>query len=308
MTSAASFSPVRLTIPQPVQPFRAKPFLEALNATVQRFPSLTEEVLAEEGKRVSGGLSQLALGGATVPADLQFRSWVDEWLQSGRTENGGEDSGNRGFLRTGDIPEVVRKYTTSKMSLVAIGNSLKPWLPESAEMETATIQTGKAKATPNPLKTFWTSTDDYAAQLVLFLLSPFRFQLAQCSKCRIYFELPDRHKSYKSGTKCSVCRRGSRIEQAAKITADSRTSAALKLHQLVAKRFQKKITANPEWFKDAALAEEIVLYLNAQIRKDQHLLTIYSTPPRNGITKKWLNWEKNQMGIATQLRTLKRAA
>jgi hypothetical protein len=107
--------------------------------------------------------------------------------------------------------------------------------------------------------------------------------------------------SYKLGTKCVHCRRGLRLEEAPKMTAVSRSSAVRKLHVLAAKRYQQKITATTQWFNDKALAEDVVRYLNVQIKKDEHLSTTYFAPPRNGITQKWLSRGKNREGIEAAL-------
>jgi hypothetical protein len=69
------------------------------------------------------------------------------------------------------------------------------------------------------------------------------------------------------------------------------------LYSLAAERFSKRITKEPNWHRDQSLKKAIIRYLNAQIERNEGLSAIYHSGRRQGITLKWLGWQKHQRAI-----------
>jgi hypothetical protein len=213
-----------------------------------------------------------------VYASVALRAWVDEWLNSGRTPEGVEDARERSFnFAPHNVGQAADDFT-------------KRWKIRLAPSS----QRIKLKVEPDPL--FRHSHEDRATErLILFLLSDLRFKLAKCriESCGQYFILNHWKRTYKRGTLCATCQRLRSLQSAAQSTAEARHRAEEKLYELAAKRFGRRLQSNDNWAQDAALNEQMIEYLNSEIKANAELSKVY---PKD-ITKKWLGWEKNQMSI-----------
>jgi hypothetical protein len=128
---------------------------------------------------------------------------------------------------------------------------------------------------------------------VHFCLSSWRLRLAKCKRCGHYFWLKHWNRHYKRGTACSTCTRSRSMESAMLSTSKAREQAGRELYQRAARRFGKRIAEQPNWYRDSKVRAEMVGFLNEQIAKSHHLLSVY----RRQLTGKWLSWPKNRDGI-----------
>jgi hypothetical protein len=83
------------------------------------------------------------------------------------------------------------------------------------------------------------------------------------------------------------------MESAMLSTSKAREQAGRELYQRAARRFGKRIAEQPNWYRDSKVRAEMVGFLNEQIAKSHHLLSVY----RRQLTGKWLSWPKNRDGI-----------
>jgi hypothetical protein len=226
-----------------------------------------------------------------------LRGWVDEWLDSGKNNYGGEDPRERNFKKDSGVGLAAYEFSKQgKIRLLPDSSSLALWLAESDKEPTGHFY---------PLIGSPPQSAEYAKEkLVFFLLSDLRFKLAKCRKdsCGKYFVLKHWNRLYKRGTVCESCQRSRSLESAVNATAESRRKAGNTLHQLAAKKFIRQILVAPDWPIDGKLKERIVLYLNSEIKRTDSLKAIY----RDGITGRWLANAKNWNPIVSEARKLNR--
>jgi hypothetical protein len=230
-------------------------------------PALDRDRFIDLLNGVDGGLS------ATLTR------WVDEWLDSGRTQEGVDDPRTRDFKRAHNVDQAAYEFTDrQKVWFMGGSQNLELWLRQP----------------------FLEPEDLAREQLVLFLLSNLRFKLAKCRRegCGQYFVLKHWKRTYRRGTVCGSCQRSRSLESAAQATAEDRRAAQEKLYTLAAKRFRSRLRSNDNWAQDAALNEQLIEYLNSMINASAELSRVY----RAGVTKKWLGWAKNRLGIETAVR------
>jgi hypothetical protein len=213
-----------------------------------------------------------------------MRSYVDEWLDSGRAADGVETPWKRNLHVTQGAREAISSFSAVK------GNkfSFKP-ISDGVQLE--------FEDWPLPALKYPHNTPRGEANwlFTLFMMSDLRFTLAKCKKaaCGCYFELKQRNRTYKRGTYCSNCRRVPSLESAKRRTGETRADAAQALYRLVAKRFARRIRANEKWHDHVGLKSAIVGHLNREIERREGLRRVYP----HGVTAKWLAWDKNRKGI-----------
>jgi hypothetical protein len=213
-----------------------------------------------------------------------LRGWVDEWLDSGKDNNGVEDPRERNFEKARGTASAASE--PKKICLVGRGNSLSPWFDTYDNEPTGSLYSLSGQ----PPR----STEYAREQLVFFLLSNVRFRLAKCRKdhCGTYFLLKHWNRQYKGGTLCDSCKRSRSEESAIKATAEVRDHAKAELHEFAAKKFAKQIRGTPRWHQQKELKGRIASFLNAKIERSESLRAVY----KSGITGKWVarseNWKK----------------
>jgi hypothetical protein len=224
-----------------------------------------------------------------------LRGWVDEWLDSGFSQDGAEHPRNRrlGKASNGGAAKAAFDYSQGKMSLLPDGEGdLALWLDEPDRPKFSYI---------------FTLHDSYAQRfLVFFLLSDLRHTLAKCrdKDCGRYFILKRWNQTYSRGTKCDVHQRASSLESAKKATSADRLNAETALYGLAAKRFTKVIQSNQNWHKDPKVKTMVAVYLNDRISRSAELAAVYLSGGRKGITSKWTAWAKNWQGIEKALKAI----
>lgn len=245
-------------------PFSAEKFLATLNG------ELTEDFLF-----------------FTEQARALLLSIVDAWLNTGRRPDGPEDPRERDFSKAPEASNAVLRGGAVKLK--AVGNSIsvrfRSHLPESAhELE---------RDSRRP----WTERErDMADRLfTLCCLSGFHLKVAQCCRCRRYFDLKHWNREYKRGTACPAC---ARVRSGVLSTAKARDCAEAELYRLTAQRFASRIAKTRGWSQDQKLRTAIVEFLNDRIQGNESLMSVYP----HGVTGKWLSWAKNRSGIETALK------
>ncbi len=220
-----------------------------------------------------------------------LRVWVDEWLDSGKSEDGADDPRKRNFEKADGASLAAYKYSKGRrISLLGRSGDLGIWFDPYKE-------------DPKSLSPYFgpTSEDIAREKLVFFLLSDLRYKLAKCRKaeCGRYFLLKHWKRSYRRGTVCDTCQRVRSLESAVKATANNRLMAKKVLYKLVTNKFASQILNTPDWYRNAELKEAIVNYLNTCIKRSDSLRALYWSGPRKGVTGKWLANSKNWKEIET---------
>lgn len=251
-----------------------------------RFLDLLNEPQASPNPVPSMSLFPQFLSPPRVSAIL--REWVDEWIDSARDSDGVEKPAERKFREDGKIEQVVYDYSQrNRICLFAKSQGLELWFK-------------RYEVTDGRPRLLGVRNEDIAREnLVFLLLSDLRFKLAKCRRdgCGKYFALNHWKRTYKRGTFCSECQRARSQESAVRATAGERNEAEWMLSRLAARKFAKRIAANPNWHQDANLRTALVKYLNARIERVDLLRSVYKSGNRNGITTKWLSHAKNWNAI-----------
>jgi|GEM_PF-4577100 len=218
----------------------------------------------------------------TLPSTGEvLRSWIDEWLDSGLTNNGDEPRTRNLDKAEGATLAAYEFSKRGRIVLLPHGDSLGIWIPMYGPEPTSTL-----RPSSGPLP------EDYAREhLVFFLLSELRFKLAKCRKidCGKYFLLTHTNRLYKRGTLCSECGRSRSLESAKDATAAARKSLRAELWLRAAKRFSKRITGDLHWYRDDGLKQTMSAYLNSSFGDSEPFNAAYP----NGITGKWIANPKN---------------
>lgn len=210
-----------------------------------------------------------------------LRSWMDQWLASGKASDG-DDPSRRNFEDAQSVGVAAYEYSKrGKIVLLGSGASLHPWIQPNDKTRSGRL---RPLLGPSP-------SDRASEQLVFFLLSPVRFRLAKCSNesCGTYFLLNQWNRLYKRGTFCEDCKRNRSQESAKAATAKDRKDVKLALQIGVAKRFGKQISRNPLWYRDENLKSKIAEFLNAKFGDRELVRAAYP----KGITGKWVANAKN---------------
>ena len=210
-----------------------------------------------------------------------LRTWIDEWVDSGKTNNGDEPR-TRSLEKAKNAANAAYEFSKrGRILLLPDGNSLGLWI---ATYDPEPISTLRPLVGPRP--------EDYAREhLVFFLLSELRYRLAKCRSkdCGKYFLLTHTNRLYKRGTLCESCQRRRSQDSAKASTANERKDLRLALHIEAARRFGKQIRANAYWYENDAIKTKITGVLNAKFGEKVPFRTAYP----NGITGKWLANAKN---------------
>ncbi|HZL29277.1 MAG TPA: hypothetical protein VFC39_22315 [Acidobacteriaceae bacterium] len=253
------------------QEFDVDEFLELLNHREPKRPTIPLSTTGMAGLKYT-----------PLPTTGEIlRTWVDEWLDSGRADDG-DDPLRRNFTVAVNAAQAAYQYSDwRKIHLIGYGGTLRPVLNRYEKEPSAELR---------PL--VGPRREDYAReQLVFFLLSPVRFSLAQCRKkeCGAYFLLNQWNRLYPHGTLCEDCKRKRSQESAKDATAREREAVRVALHGAAAKRFRKEVTSNPLWYRAEAQKKKVADFLNAKFDGDESFRVAYP----NGITGKWVANVKN---------------
>ena len=273
-----------MTKPVPIQPLRTsqtldqEKFLELLN-----FRDATPPIHGGGPQRVAWAMSaQASIAG-------HLRAWIDEWLESGRANNGSETPTNRTFELAQKASEAANSY--SKMGrgrLLGVQNRLELWFDLYGENKVSVG--GFSRIAPR-------AETIAAEKLVMFLLSELRNRLAKCRnrECGRYFVLSHWNRTYRKGTFCAECQRERSLKSAAKATAAERSTAEGELRRMAATHFRAQIVGNANWHKDAKMKDQISRYLTARIGRSASLSRAYPA----GVSGKWVARHSNWSALET---------
>ncbi len=245
------------------------------------------------------------LNGAAIAASdwRELREWVDEWLATGRVADGSEDPRGRHLSDASLAGRAVRALTYRHMALFLVGDHLAAFVPtdkEQAKVMAGVYDTPVDPRQPWKTAVFFGATQLSAAHFTLFMLSPFRFQLARCVRpeCARYFMLGQWNRMYPKGTLCNDCKRDRSLQSATDATVESRSEARKALCKSLIP-LRDRILSNPEWFTDPALKPDMLTCLNKEWAATPTLSAHYPKP----LTTKWFGHKPNQQGVREALAT-----
>jgi hypothetical protein len=218
----------------------------------------------------------------------RLRLYVNELLATGIGSNGEECSLNRDLTKAPNASKAIERVSDGRameLKVAREGVSVRFFAepPLSIREMGRTFESAqRAEETADRL-------------FAMCCLSGWHQRLAQCRRpeCGHYFELKHWNRVYKRGTVCPGCTRIRSLETAAASTSEARDQAQRELWGLAAKRFGKRITKDPDWYRNPAVRTGIVSFLNKQIEGSTSMRAVY---PR-GVTGKWLSWSKNRVSI-----------
>jgi hypothetical protein len=278
----ASYHKSVVTEPNPIAVMLgAKPGRKAPLEPIKMFQEFDVDEFLEilNRKQWEHRLLTIAMAGTSTTEIL--RSWVDEWLDSGKAEDG-DDPRRRNFEAAEKAANAAFEFASGRrIGLIGYKGNLEPVIRKYEKTPPGTLRPlGGPRA------------EDYAReQLVFFLLSPVRFGLAKCRTvdCGAYFLLEQWNRIYPNGTLCKDCKRKRSQESAKAATARERSDVKLALQIGVASRFGKRIRRNPLWYRDETLKGQIAEFLNAKFGDREVVRAAYP----KGITGKWVANAKN---------------
>ncbi len=218
--------------------------------------------------------------------NVQLRIFVDDWLSTGVKHDGVENPRERNLQMTHFARQAIHRFANNTPLHLAVGR------------EGISIQLPSEPSVPL-LRSPEQKGAEAARMFSLLCLSSWRMRLAKCRRveCGLYFLLKHPNRIYKSGTRCPDCTRKTSLLSAQESTKAHRLDGEAMLYKVAAARFSKQITRCPDWYKDSGVVSEIIGQLNREIEKRATLKSLYP----NGLTQKWLSWQKNREGIMQTL-------
>lgn len=232
----------------------------------------------------SGGFPDINQTARTYTRTL--RAYVDLWLATGRTGEGVETAADRQL--TGEIKEVVeRVFRHDHTVLIATGNGYIASVMPPGNIET----TGGERAA--------------GEMLAAMLFDGWRLKIAKCVQCEMYFLLQHPKRPYKNGTVCARadCQSKQKNKRATNYMRDGRQAAKKELYKLAAKKFGKRILAEPNWHTRRRMKNAIVDYLRREIDSTPSLKRCYPS----GVAVNWLALSEHQVAIERIARELAEA-
>jgi hypothetical protein len=237
-----------------------------LPSTPQSRWTWPETVSHNQGKKVLAAM-----------VSSRLRTLVDEWLETGRNEEGESPTRRNIELTRSAVMEVVD--FTSKYH-----PQFFPGFDSSFMYPLGDHKAGNV----------FEARDLEATRLfVNFVITDWKQSLCKCrySKCGVYFIPKKLRATYPHGTFCK--REHQRDMSALAATKARRSNAKSNLMKLAAQWIAARGPDSAGWQHDGALKDQIAKYLSAQMSRKRNLCS-----GRDQVTKSWVTWNCEEIETA----------
>jgi hypothetical protein len=196
----------------------------SFNLAVYRLEEHLREASPASQQRIEEQLARFKPTREDVLLTRKLREYVNEWIESGIHPSTGVETPKARNLKSDSLIHTWYELLTDNGFTVRFRKSGGSELHfPNRFLASMRFTEGESSAGLEALRRFF-----------LFLHSDLRFTIAQCKRCRTYYELANPREFYKNGTHCRACKSRAcataiTVEQRAKID-DRRLSIAREAH------------------------------------------------------------------------------